>query len=238
MERENIWAVGAHVGCHNGHFAWDCISKGLGKMKLFGSRCCIGKRALQRWDVCFSAVSLKRRRIRQGRQGPWEGTRRRLLDLSRTNTTQKNVQKDKGRPIMLPTGVKMLGPKKYENWKGLYEPLNQDQLSRQCRRLVVTEYVLKAVWHCGPSVTGSRLQGSNPSRSGKGSCARLLHCRLEHGPVEKLSTVVEIEPESVNAVTEDPEREEVSLAFNRDGHTTRHLERCGIAPRRTVPTRS
>ena len=58
-ERKNIWAVGAHVGCQNGHFAWDCHSKGLGKMKLFGRRCCIGKRALQRWDACFSAVSLE-----------------------------------------------------------------------------------------------------------------------------------------------------------------------------------
>ena len=35
LERENIWAVGAHVGCHNGgrkgHFARDCPLEGLGK---------------------------------------------------------------------------------------------------------------------------------------------------------------------------------------------------------------
>ena len=49
-------------------------------------------------------------------------------------------------------------------------------------------------------MTGSRLQG-------------LPHCRIEHEPVEKLSTVVAIEPESVNAVTEDPEWEEGNLAL-------------------------
>ena len=81
------------------------------------------------------------------------------------NTTQKNVQKDMGRPIILPNGVKVLGTMKYKNWQGLYEPLNQDKLSRQRRRLVVTEYALKAVQHCGPSVI-ARLQGRNPSRRG------------------------------------------------------------------------
>ena len=47
-----------------------------------------------------------------------------------------------------------------------------------------------------------------------GSCARVPHCRLEHGLVEKLSPVVAIEAESVNAATEDPGWEEVSLAVD------------------------
>ena len=38
--------------------------------------------------------------------------------------------------------------------------------------------------------------------------------------MEKLSTVVAVEPESVNAVTEDPEREEVSLALDSSATET------------------
>ena len=79
-----------------------------------------------------------------------------VVDLWRTTLRKRISKKDKGRPIILPNGVKVFRTMKYENWQGLYEPLNQDQLSRQRRRLVVTQCALKAVRHCGPSVIGSR----------------------------------------------------------------------------------
>ena len=69
--------------------------------------------------------------LAEGRQVPWEGTSRRLLDLWRTTLRKRMSKKDKGRPIILPIGVKVFGTMKYENWQGLYELLNQDQLSRQ-----------------------------------------------------------------------------------------------------------
>ena len=171
LERENIWAVGAHVGCHNcgakGHFARDLSLKRVGKRKLFRERCPKAEENSAR-----AARALGR-------------DQQELAGFVADNTAQKNVQKDKGRPIILPNGVKVLGTMKYKNWQGLYEPLNEDQLSRQCRSLFVTEYAFRGVQHCGPSVTGSRMQGTNPSRKRKGSCARLLYCRLEHGPVKQ-----------------------------------------------------
>ena len=55
------------------------------------------------------------------------GNQQEVVGFVADNTTQKNVQKGQGKAHILPIRVKVFGTMKYENWQGLYDPLNKVQ---------------------------------------------------------------------------------------------------------------
>ena len=114
LERENFQAVGTHVGCHNGgrkrHFARDCLLEGLEKWTFSNVHWEKGSPKVE----SLLLISFPKEEGNLARVASALGrNHRKLLDLWRTTLRKRMSKKDKGRPIILPTGVKVLGPMKW-----------------------------------------------------------------------------------------------------------------------------